>query len=427
MGRPDLTSTFARGPILECLLEHLPIVDLRNLQLTCRQFGDLYSYALPSRWNVDRALQRFVPDPVGFRHELTASTWEPGDMDVYVPLNHEPQLHNHLIQGQGYQHDDTRTAEQVQYPINNVEAVRTYSTLSPRSKRVERIQVISIENEDDYEDVSTMAIESILEGFHCTTVLNYLTGTEAVSTYPNCTFGKRRRMFLKKPWTPDRETATMRGVKKYVERGWALHDIGPRQDRKRWSPLRKARHTKDAFCWRIDFGPRGSGRKALPYQRGSGEELPVWWTMPSAQHVYESRTVQEPGGGDRVVHKTPDRLHYYPIRTQGYLRPSRYLTQLALSRLSVSSWIHELGGVRRDTSYCACYQRIDLASSDELDHTNCVVTAAERQLYENGRWTLDQVQWIRRIWSITSVGEYTPMGEMIRTAEADAMEEDRPY
>ncbi|KAK5679767.1 hypothetical protein LTS10_007715 [Elasticomyces elasticus] len=115
---PTLTTVFQPGPPRECLLAILPIEAIRNLQQTCHEFADLYEYALPAVWNVDKLLRRFLPHPREFRAELTkhnaivcgdvalrffdhTASWQPEDMEIEVPDNSASyHLHWHLIKVQ---------------------------------------------------------------------------------------------------------------------------------------------------------------------------------------------------------------------------------------------------------------------------------------------------------------------------------------
>jgi hypothetical protein len=113
MDKPTFTATFLPGPILQSPVDHLPFAALRSLQLTCRQYTDLYRWALPTKWNIDNHLGRFVRDPKAFRAELdecngivsgsvalaffdqsTDNEWRPSDMDVYVPSSQSENCFN---------------------------------------------------------------------------------------------------------------------------------------------------------------------------------------------------------------------------------------------------------------------------------------------------------------------------------------------
>ncbi|KAK5769545.1 hypothetical protein LTS12_000472 [Elasticomyces elasticus] len=118
--RPTLTTVFQPGPPRECLLASLPIEAIRNLQQTCHEFADLYEYALPAVWNIDKLLRRFLPHPRVFRAEMTknkaiicgdvalrffdhTADWHPDNMDVEVPNSSASyHLHWHLLEIQGY-------------------------------------------------------------------------------------------------------------------------------------------------------------------------------------------------------------------------------------------------------------------------------------------------------------------------------------
>ena len=66
-------STFDREshyPIFSALCDYLPIASIVSLTRTCKKLSGLYHYLLPVQWDVDKALRRFVDDPLGFRSQM---------------------------------------------------------------------------------------------------------------------------------------------------------------------------------------------------------------------------------------------------------------------------------------------------------------------------------------------------------------------
>ena len=266
MDKITFCSTFTHGPILGCLVVKLQIASLRSLQLTCRQYGDLYNFALTPKWNIDSALKRFVQHPKAFRHELqesnavvsgsvalqffdSPSTWQAGDMDVYVMQGVDTKaMHEHLVTTQQYEFEHSRNGDDVAYPIPAIEEVRTYkSIIGP----MEHIQLIVFRNREGGYDTPYAhddVVEGILSCFHSTTVLNLLTATEAVSLYPQTTF-ITRKAYVHKPYKEPWKHA----VDKYVERGWTLADVLPSERNKVMMPVRKVRRLGDQMCWRIPY------------------------------------------------------------------------------------------------------------------------------------------------------------------------------
>ncbi|TKA79602.1 hypothetical protein B0A55_03364 [Friedmanniomyces simplex] len=191
-------------------------------------------------------------------------------MDFYIPALAIWRMHWHLIKDQECTYTDVRTAEQAQYPAEDITEVRTYSRLSEETRQIERIQMVGIsaryKSEQDYRRSGNMALMSILHGFHATAVLNYLSGTEAVSLYPQTTFVKRR-MYMINQYGGQRA----RAVQKYVDRGWALHDLGFSEQRRTSHPMRKARQ-EDFFCTCLE-----------QHTYANGPDLPARWKCEVGQ------------------------------------------------------------------------------------------------------------------------------------------------
>ncbi|KAK5117943.1 hypothetical protein LTR62_003987 [Meristemomyces frigidus] len=192
----------------------------------------------------------------------------------------------------------------------------------------------------------------------------------------------------------------MRGLQKYIDRGWPIHDLGPREQRRLSCPMRKARHTNDSFCWRIKFGLRGRGCKTLT--RFDQRSAPIWWSMPAAQENWVNWEIPADSTPDHNLppYKYHGRVHDYPIRAHGFLHLRHVKTQQALSLLPISSAVHLVNGTK-DHLWCTCREGRELDEDSALD---CELRDAQRVLKENGLWTTDEAQRIRGFWSILNVG-----------------------
>lgn len=297
--QPLFTQTFTPGPILECLTDYLPIASLRNLQLTCRQYAGLYEHALPTKWKIDKFLSRWLRDPKAFRHMLDKCNaivsgsaalhffdqpinWQPADMDVYAHDGQAWQLHSHLLNDQDYVYNGTKTAEEAFYPVDNISEVRTYSHLSAQTGNVEKIQIVCLllsSDKPDGRECRDGCIGAILNGFHSTVVVNYLTGTEAVSLFPQVTFVKRK-MYLKLAY----RNFLRRPVAKYVVRGFPIAEVVPREHKLALHPLRQARFVGDKLCWSIVYGSEGVSRKPQTHPDPFSGDSPLWWTMGEREY-----------------------------------------------------------------------------------------------------------------------------------------------
>ena len=101
--KPTFTSIFDRNtcyPFFVRVCAHLSIAEIVALTRTCKKFADLYQYLVPTYWDVNRRLHRFVRDPHGFRSQMAKfdaliagsfviqfferTSWEVSDLDIYV-------------------------------------------------------------------------------------------------------------------------------------------------------------------------------------------------------------------------------------------------------------------------------------------------------------------------------------------------------
>jgi hypothetical protein len=456
MDKATLTNAFVPGPVLENLLDYTSIADLRSLQLTCRHFKGLYEYALPTRYNIHRTLSRWLPKPSEFLEHLDecnaivsgsaalrffdyAAEWEPDDMDIYLPRWSSRKMHDHLTNVQGCKFTKLQTAEEARYPVNDIDSVRTYSRRHPQTGVVEHVQVIVVLSSDGrmarrrgIED-KDLPVQAILDGFHSTTVLNYITGTEAISLYPSITFGRKRRMYLKKPWTAYPELSFKRALEKYIARGWPVHDVGPTEQSKRMSPMRKARHIGDQYCWRIAFDSLGRGRRPAALQQTMGFTNPVgslWWTMDVIrQHSWrelEPWSEQTP----RVVSLT--KLHDYPITTHGRLQPDQEPWYRVLARLPATAGVHEYPLFHPSPSFlapplafCACWEGGSAQAGWSAGPGGYAcemmrVEQAEAGEKEKKEWSVEQA---RGVWSAMTVGSCAPVEAMEWMAQRDDVHE----
>ena len=123
---PEITSTFLdvfnrdqQYPIFDRLCSILPISDIIALSRTCRNYSNLYRYLVPTQWNVDRKLRRFVRNPQEFRSRMGQHNaiisgsfvlqyfervyWEESDLDIFIldGIDADDFCH-YLIRGEGY-------------------------------------------------------------------------------------------------------------------------------------------------------------------------------------------------------------------------------------------------------------------------------------------------------------------------------------
>ena len=57
-------------PITSRICDFLSILDIIRLSRTCRSLQNLYSFLIPHKWDIDRALKRFFDDPKALRAQL---------------------------------------------------------------------------------------------------------------------------------------------------------------------------------------------------------------------------------------------------------------------------------------------------------------------------------------------------------------------
>ena len=113
-----LLELFNEFPVVEKLCSYLAIGDIISLTRTCKRLSPLYQEVLPSQWNVDRHLQRFVDNPVAFRMMMAdcdalvsgslalqffeRKTWLESDLDVYVNFSRSIDFRQYLCEHEGY-------------------------------------------------------------------------------------------------------------------------------------------------------------------------------------------------------------------------------------------------------------------------------------------------------------------------------------
>ena len=113
-----LLGLFNEFPVVEQLCSCLAIGDIISLTRTCKRLSPLYQEVLPSQWNVDRHLQRFVDNPIAFRIMMAdcdalvsgslalqffeRTTWSESDLDVYVHISRSNDFRLYLCEHEGY-------------------------------------------------------------------------------------------------------------------------------------------------------------------------------------------------------------------------------------------------------------------------------------------------------------------------------------
>ena len=134
----NLAANYTTGATL-CRL--LPIADLISLTRTCRRLSSLYRDLLPSQWNIDKLLSRFLDNPRTFRglmakHNVLISgslalqffqrfTWSDSDMDVYVYAKGAREFEEYLCKTEGYRFEMSTYGER--YDNRGIEEVGSSS------------------------------------------------------------------------------------------------------------------------------------------------------------------------------------------------------------------------------------------------------------------------------------------------------------
>ena len=117
-GLLDVLNLAADYPTGATICRLLPIGDLISLTRTCRRLSSLYRDLLPSQWNIDKLLSRFLDNPRTFRdlmakHDVLISgslalqffqrfAWSDSDMDVYLTAEGVGALEEYLCTMEGY-------------------------------------------------------------------------------------------------------------------------------------------------------------------------------------------------------------------------------------------------------------------------------------------------------------------------------------
>nr|POF17871.1 hypothetical protein CFP56_13283 [Quercus suber] len=322
------TSTFTAGPILSTLVDYLPLTSLRAVQLACRQYANLYAYALPTKWSIDEHLTRWFRDPKSLRRILDENdglisgsaalqffaqptAWQPRDIDVYCHCLQAETLHQHLLEKQDCIFVQSKIGEDTMYPVYYLREVRYYTCLSAVTRQVEQIQLVVVGPEPVF-DITSVATDpqfehydplaAIIEGFHSTVVMNLIMGTQAISLFPNTTFVRHKNHLCTRL-----DNAKERGVEKYVERGWALAEVLPRDRAKASNPMRYSRSIADSYCWRISYGQQGVSKMSTGLH--SDEPAPHWTIAETEERIY--RRIE----GDPEQRTSMTRVFIYLMRT----------------------------------------------------------------------------------------------------------------
>ncbi|KAK5703684.1 hypothetical protein LTR17_021908 [Elasticomyces elasticus] len=425
---PTLTTVFQPGPPRECLLAILPIEAIRNLQQTCHLFADLYGYALPAVWNVDKLLRRFLPHPREFRAELTkhnaiicgevalrffdhTAAWQPGNMDVEVSNSSASyHLHWHLIKVQGYAYSAWKSQHPFRVMLDDdgeyfgFAETRTYQNLNEQTGRIKSIHVTSREP-DPMVDRPAGAVQSLLEHSSTTAQLNYLSGTGAMSLYPESTFVTRRMYYT------ENDGKVAPGDIMYTDRGWTLHDLGASEQTRSSHPMRKVRHIGDAHSWQIEYGPDGISR--IPANSAPQAEQNTWFSMDLDRRLLH-RSSHDP--------RRKMTLRYL-ISCHGLLRPDQLKLFKSLAHLSAADRVHTYDSIPgRPLFFCTCHTADEYWPETGMSRSLCKLDTL-RDLHQfagtEGEQFVDVMHQASRIWSGESVGTCAPVEAMICMAEEE--------
>lgn len=158
----DVLDYKANYPISDNICSLLPVGDIISLTRTCRGLSSLYQSMIPTQWNVDRRLNRFVQDPKGLRSQMGIHNalisgsfvvqffelvlWKDADLGVFVGGNAGASaMELYLCSKEGYRFIHERTNEEyvsmkdaMKVPnadTTNVLSVMPPLTMSCRSER----------------------------------------------------------------------------------------------------------------------------------------------------------------------------------------------------------------------------------------------------------------------------------------------------
>ncbi|KAL9605024.1 MAG: hypothetical protein Q9179_001655 [Wetmoreana sp. 5 TL-2023] len=235
----DLFDYQYQYPIFESICSLLPIGDLISLTRTCKRLSSLYQTLLPTQWNIDRRLHRFVKDPKGLRSQIGAHdalisgsfviqffervTWKESDLDIFIE------------QGPGALALEKYFCEQEGYG---------FSYESPR---------------EEYDGAIIHIAKAILSGFYTTLVVNVVTWNTAYALYPQPSF-LYHKTYLLRPLT-DYLGETLA---KYDTRGWKSQDVLWPEDEASHGSMLNRRRLGDRLTWKIPLDVRGVDRPDKP-------------------------------------------------------------------------------------------------------------------------------------------------------------------
>jgi hypothetical protein len=279
-------------PVFASLRIQLGVVGLIQLTATCKRLYALRQYI----WDINRALRRFLDNPLAFRtllgetdalisgsfvlQFLEGVVWKNSDLDVFIQAGKAAYLFGEYLERvEGYEYVEPK--KKLRYGVVRAEGapnqyisdfkvqlihylvlshdttnlhvtqVNTYLRPLDRTGSQPKIQIIITED---------LPIARIIESFYTTAVVNVISWNRSYAIYAAPTF-KHHKTYLQKKLDD-----TIGGLlRKYSQRGWQTDDILWREEAKDpRQPFRQVRRVGDRWTWILPLDTSGVKASKTP-------------------------------------------------------------------------------------------------------------------------------------------------------------------
>ena len=275
--QPTFLSTFdreSRYPIFITFCECLSIAEIIFLTQTCKKLSGLYQYLLPIQWDVDKALRRFVGDPLGLRSQMAKhdaliigyfaiqyferDSREVDDtLDIVVQQAGSDLLGRYISEVEGYSEveikkfrPDELMLEVLCHAVKSILVVLAkFLLLQSRSYK---------KNADSNIEVLLFVTpswcppaRSILHNTCTTAALNIIAWNKAYSLFPLPTLIQHKCYLLQ-----DCDESSREAIRTHSRRGWNVQGVMWPEEQRHNHPIRERRRVGDRYTWMIPFDTR---------------------------------------------------------------------------------------------------------------------------------------------------------------------------
>ncbi len=271
--QPTFLNTFdrkSRYPIFITFCECLSIAEIISLTQTCKKLSGLYQYLVPIQWDVDKALRRYVGDPLGLRSQMAKHDalitgyiaiqyfervfWEDDEpLDIVVQQAGSDLLGKYISEVEGYSEVEIEKNQRFEVSCH---AVKSLSVVLANSLQLQKRTYKK--NADSNIEVLLFVTpswcppaRSILHSIRTTAALNIISWNKAYSIFPLPTFIQRKCYSLQ-----DCGQSDGKAIRKESRRGWNVQGVMWPEEQRHNHPIRERRRVGDRYTWMIPFDTR---------------------------------------------------------------------------------------------------------------------------------------------------------------------------